>query len=269
MRQFTPNTNQYGPPLDPPDSISFPQYSLPEISLQQIQQLQGQQPQSPSTNSIISNTPGPSQRSSPSMPGGIFQTYNPVQFYGANTLNQSVSNTSVPPSSIYPEPSPIQAHQQFHPVFQSSNSSLNPSLIESQNFNLVYPLSAQNSGPQSMVFQDPSIQNDTSQPYTYLFQPSAEVKSSVMNYPDINLYSATLQQSQQSQQTQQPPSNSSSTFQAPSSVPRSTGVSPVPSGLEVLESSHAKHHKNHLRIKPHLGHAEISKKPACRPFFAP
>lgn len=254
MQSFSSNASQFGTDTAEQNQ-SFSRF--PEISLQQIQQLQGQQPSSPSTASMLSNTPVASQLSSPSMSAGVPQkNFNQMPFYSSNSMFQTTPNPNGPSTSSFPDPSPILDSQQFSSVFQSSDSSLPPSMIDSSNFNLNFSLNPQSSDS-SLLFQDSNGISTDSQPFSSQFQALPEVKPSIQNYNDISLYPS-------SSQKKNPlifnKASSSSTFQSHSLANRSAGVSPIPTGLEVLESSHAKHHKKHLRIKPQVEHAEISKK---------
>lgn len=252
MGSFIP-PGHFGIPVDPSDpNFQYPIGSSNPVQQNQssLQQIQGQQ-QSPSANSVVSNTSDPPQHPSPAVPGGPNQpSFNHVPFY---SMPQP---STYPETPTFPAPSPIQSTQ-FHPIYQPSDSSINPSIVDPQSFNSVFSVTPQPSQPnpnQPLVYQD-SIQQEVVHPYAYHFQPPSDQKPSMVGYQEIPVY-------HQKQHSYNSTPVNSSTFQLMPSVQhsRSTGVSPIPTGLEVLESHQLKHHDKHMRIKPHVEHAEVSKK---------
>lgn len=256
MNQFSSTGNQYDLSLDSIDSASpsFQQkYSLSDssaaagmpsnqqISLQQIQQLQ-----SSSANSTLPNTPGASDDSSPSISTSLNQNnINSMSFFAKN-MNQQSSSPGDNSSSMF------------------SDSALTAAMMDMQDFDLVFSSNSQDKkAPQSVTFQDSNGQSDgSSQPFGYQFKASSEVESSLAEFQSSALYPTSSKPKHAHQKSYNSTPAHSSSFQRLSSIPHShsAGVSPIPSGLEVLESSHAKHHNRHMRIKPHVEHAEVSKK---------
>lgn len=271
------------------------QPGLRQISLQQIQ-LQ-HQPQSPSAASIISNSSNPSQSSSPAGPiKSDRPTYTPIQFY-ENSLSQAQpglapifgdSSLTHPYTYHPPTTQPSSASSQFHvppnaaPVFQQPDSSFNSPLNDPQSFNMVFPYAGT---PSSASVQEPVLfQHNASTQQ----QPTAEGPAQVYGYP----FQAPLPSSQSTHPAlinfQQPvysqpstkggynPTSHPTNYEAVSSgagltpsnisvpiqqAPTSGNRSSVPTGLEVLESNHAKRQSGaHLRIKPHVERGEINKK---------